>query len=174
MESEEKPDLGDNRGPAFASRPHSIVAISGRMASSAAPGVVTHVRRMHDDHLIDRMWRAAQLTDRQHRGCMIMYGLFVRAGLSPDVARWPGYTRDAQEDNIIWAPSASRSPVHLSEGETWLDCYRRIMRDNFKGRAADMVEGMMRGQYPGVKWLAMAQAQAETLADIFGVERNKY
>lgn len=168
--TEQPPDQGPC-GLAFLARPSQMRQIAAISRGTIAPAQVVEVLRMQDTTLIDRMWGAAQLSDRQHRAASLLFTIFTLAGLNPKVTACMRTVADEREGEIPEsAPGLRAKAITLEDGETYRDRYRRLMRGLVSKRAA-LLDGLMLDQHPGVAWLGTVQATLDGLADEWGYER---
>ena len=123
--------------------------------------------KYHDAHLVDRMHRSAQLSDRQHEAATKLLEMWTEASIMPAMVASYG-----ERTGIREAPTDEQT-----ETPTAADVYRRLVRP-FRGRAPltphklEIVETVMMGKHPGVQWLATAQAAFDDLADYWKMGRE--
>ena len=123
--------------------------------------------RYSDCHLIDRMFRSAQLSDRQHEAATKLLEMWTDASITPAMVASYG-----ERTGIREPPTDEQT-----ETPTAADIYRRLVRP-FKGRAPltphklEIVETCMMGRHPGVRWLATAQSAFDDLADFWKIPRG--
>jgi hypothetical protein len=112
-----------------------------------------YVRRYQDEHLIDRMKTAGQLTRRQYDAAQKLLEMFVAAGhaASPTSKYGLPVGRSSTESGDEKTPTAR-------------DLYRRFAKDN-RGRSFELLEGALAGFHPGTKLLATMQSALDRLAN---------
>lgn len=154
-------DLGTD-GPAMASRPRIRVQVAtgergiGRERAEAV--------RYLDAHLIDRMHRAAQITDRQYAAALALLRLYVAAGVQPSMS--PPY---ADGPGRQLPPPASQA-ADADRPTAW-DRWHRALRRLSAAHQAVLI-ALMGGVHPGVRYLATAQAALDALADAMRIARD--
>ena len=156
-------DVGSD-GLAQSARSKRSYAVAGRSTGSASPGAAIVVTRYTDTTLYDRMWKVAQLSDRQHRAATTAGSLWHLAGLDGSVTADYGAVPD---ENDVLDDSMQDDMGH--EGSAH-DQYRALMRQLSRGHA-DAVEALLGGTHPGMMRLATCQSALDALADVLGLER---
>ena len=139
-------------GPAMQARPSRLVTIAlpADVASGATRPQRFDVLRYSDSHLVDKLATVGQINDRQHTNAAALLALWRAAGLEPrmtaDLAAGP------------------RGPVRqYDDGEAAAeDHFHREMK-RFRGQQVDILMGMLRGEHPGIRWLATLQALLDRL-----------
>ena len=152
-------------GMAQSVRSKRAYAVAGRSTGSASPGAAVIVTRYTDTTLYDRMWKMAQLSDRQHQAAFRAGTLWHLAGLDGDVTADLGVVPD---DVAMVEHPEHEAP--LADDETAHDRYRAMMRQLSRGHA-DAIEALLGGARPGMSKLATCQSALDALADVLGLER---
>jgi hypothetical protein len=133
-------------GPAMQARPSGMVTI--RLPDDRLSRV--DVLRYHDAHLVDRLALRGQINDRQHANAAALLALWRAAGLEPKMVASIG-------DGPRGCPSL------VDDGEAAAeDFFHREMR-RFTGQPLAILVGMLRGEHPGVRWLATLQGALDRL-----------
>lgn len=116
--------------------------------------------RYTDEHLIDRMHAAAQLSNRQHESAHKLLEMFVAAGHAASrTCRYGAIPEWHNGGGDIDRPTAR-------------DVYRKFAK-HYHGHQFSILEGMMQERHPGVRWLATAQEALERLADDWRIPRER-
>jgi hypothetical protein len=118
-----------------------------------------YVRRYQDEHLIDRMKTAGQLTRRQHEAAHKLLTMWTRAGLNPAVCASYGERKGVQP-----------IPTDVDPLPTAEDRYRKFAQ-HYAGRPFSLLEAMLLETYPGTKWLATVQSILNRIADDWKLDR---
>jgi len=146
-------------GVAMLARPCSVEQIA--TGSIAIGRERSEALRYKDAHLVDRLHRAAQISDRQHEAAVNLLEMWTAAGVEPAMVASYGEKCSASQDN----DDAVNEP-------TAADHYRRLMRP-FRGAGPVNVaqicilESVLMGRHPGVRFLAPLQAALDDLADFW-------
>jgi hypothetical protein len=158
--------------PQFAVSPHSDRGAVGLamltrpcVVEKAATGSVAIGReqadrlKYQDAHLVDRLYRAAQISDRQYEAATKFLEMWTAASLAPAMVAAYGERTGIHE-----------APSECDGNPSAADVYRRFVRP-FRGKAPlsphklEIVEAVMLGRHPGVRWLGTAQSAFDDLAN---------
>jgi hypothetical protein len=128
--------------------------LEAKYRGSVSRGEVVIVRRVLHTELHDRMHACGQLSDDQHGAAVWLHALWTCAGLNPRVCARIDVLRDPVDDED--------APQFQAEEGDRIDQWRALMR-SIGGHRAAIVEGMMLGRHPGLRWLCTLQTTLEML-----------
>lgn len=124
-----------------------------RVIETAAAGV-TAIQTL-DSHMIDKIWRAAQITDRQHEAAQRLLEMCTAAGLM--LGRSGGYSGGGRQEITDEMAEARAS-------------WNRLMMA-LGSQRADLLTSVCHERHPGVPWLATVQSALDWLGDRWGMDR---
>lgn len=144
--------------PAQAARPQRTVQVAtGQRGIGREKALAT---RYLDAHLIDRLHHAGQINDRAYAAARVLLTAWSSSGIAP--ALEPAWA-SAQFGRAPAAPQG----VDGTEGAE--DRYHALLRP-LSGAYAVVLSAMVRGEHPGVRWLATLQAALDALANRLGID----